>query len=76
MYIYTYIYVYIYSIYTVYIYSIYKQYVNIDSNLIQTPPLRWLEFCDYLILKTIKHVSLFGQIVQWLERVHGKHKLN
>ena len=30
------------------------------------------EFRGYLILQIIKQVSLFGQIAQWLERVHGK----
>ena len=30
------------------------------------------EFRGYLILQIIKQVSLFGQIAQRLERVHGK----
>ena len=32
--------------------------------------------CGHLILKTIKHISSFGQIVQWLERVHSKQPAN
>ena len=30
---------------------------------------------SHLILHTIKHISSFGEIVQWLERVHGKEEV-
>ena len=28
-----------------------------------------------MILETIKHVSSFGLIAQWLQHVHGKHEV-
>ena len=28
-----------------------------------------------IYIKTIKHISPFGQIHQWLESVHGKHEV-
>ena len=36
---------------------------------------RWFELRGHLILQTIKHISTFGQIAQWLEPVHGKHEV-
>ena len=29
----------------------------------------------YIYIIYIYHISSFGQIVQWLQRVHGKHKV-
>ena len=50
--------------------------------MIQTRPLQstsddlsFVELCGHLMLYTIKHIASFGQIAQWLERVHGKHKI-
>ena len=29
----------------------------------------------HIYIYIFKHISSFGQIAQWLERVHGKHKV-
>ena len=33
------------------------------------------EFRGYFILYTMKQVSSFGQIIQWLERMQGEHEV-
>ena len=45
-----------------------------DSSSTTAITKRWVELHSYLILSTVKLISSFDHIAQWLERVLRKHE--
>ena len=59
----------------IYIYSLIEEIYKVSGGNIQKQRIVKEIQKASLILQTIKLISSFSQIAQWLEHVHGKHKV-